>query len=57
MIPFKVQNFIKRYLLGSKKEQVETLVGKNWDLTKILWQYHKRLRDLSRVGIENNFVF
>jgi len=53
----KVSNLSKRYRLGLKEKQAETLVGQIGNLIKSPWQNLKRLRDMSRFGVEDESVF
>lgn len=53
----KVKNLSKRYRLGLKEKQAETLAGQVVDLIKSPWQNLKRLRELSRFGLEDESVF
>jgi len=53
----KVENLSKRYRLGLKEKQAETLVGQIGNLIKSPWQNLKRLRDMSRFGVEDESVF
>lgn len=53
----RVQNLSKRYRLGLKEKQAETLTGQIGNLIKAPWQNLKRLRDMSRFGIEDESVF
>ncbi|WP_425639476.1 ABC transporter ATP-binding protein [Algoriphagus yeomjeoni] len=53
----KVENLSKRYRLGLKEKQAETLVGQVGNLIKSPWQNLKRLRELSRFGVEDESVF
>jgi lipopolysaccharide transport system ATP-binding protein len=53
----KVQNLSKRYRLGLKEKQAETLVGQLANVIKSPWQNLKKLREMSRFGEENESVF
>jgi lipopolysaccharide transport system ATP-binding protein len=53
----KVQNLSKRYRLGLKEKQADTLAGQIGNLLKSPWQNLKLLRDLNRFGIEDESVF
>lgn len=53
----KVQNLSKRYRLGLKEKQSETLAGQIGNIVKSPWQNLKRLRDLNRFNEEDESVF
>ncbi len=53
----KVQNLSKRYRLGLKEKQAETLAGQIANAIKSPWQNLKRLRQLSRFGEEDDSIF
>ena len=53
----KVENLSKRYRLGLKEKQAETLSGQVANLIRSPWQNLKRLRDLSRFGVDDESVF
>lgn len=53
----KVQNLSKRYRLGLREKKAETLSGQVINLIKSPWQNLKRLREMSRFGIEDDSVF
>lgn len=53
----KVSNLSKRYRLGLKEKQAETLAGQLTNLIKSPLQNLKRLRDLNRFGLEDESVF
>lgn len=53
----KVQNLSKRYRLGLKEKQAETLVGQIRDLIKSPWQNLKRLREMNLFRVEDESVF
>lgn len=53
----KVENLSKRYRLGLKDIQAETLVGQIVSLIKSPWQNLQRLREMSRFGVEDASVF
>jgi lipopolysaccharide transport system ATP-binding protein len=53
----KVSNLSKRYRLGLKEKQAETLAGQVANLIKSPWQNLKRLREMSRFGVEDESVF
>lgn len=53
----KVQNLSKRYRLGLKENQAETLAGQIGNLIKSPWDNLKRLREMSRFGVEDESVF
>ncbi|WP_232825764.1 ABC transporter ATP-binding protein [Algoriphagus litoralis] len=57
MSVIKVSDLSKRYRLGLKEKQAETLVGQIGNVIKSPWQNLKRLRELSRFGIEDESVF
>ena len=52
-----VQNLTKRYRLGLKEKQAETLAGQIGDIIKSPWENFKRLRQLNRFGVEDESVF
>ncbi|MBN7812945.1 ABC transporter ATP-binding protein [Algoriphagus sp. H41] len=52
-----VQNLSKRYRLGLKEKQAETLVGQIGNVIKSPWQNLKRLREMNRFGVEDESVF
>jgi lipopolysaccharide transport system ATP-binding protein len=52
-----VDNLSKRYRLGLKEKQAETLAGQIGNLIKSPWQNLKRLRDMSRFRVEDESVF
>lgn len=53
----KVENLSKRYRLGLKEIQAETLAGQIVSLIKYPWQNLQRLREMSRFGVEDASVF
>lgn len=53
----KVQNLSKRYRLGLKENRSDTITGQLANIIKSPWQNLKRLRELSRFGIEDESVF
>jgi lipopolysaccharide transport system ATP-binding protein len=53
----KVSELSKRYRLGLKEKQAETLAGQIGYLIKSPWANLKRLRDMSRFGTEDESVF
>lgn len=53
----KVSNLSKRYRLGVKEKQAETLAGQIVSLIKSPWQNLQRLREMSRFGEEDESVF
>lgn len=53
----KVSNLSKRYRLGLKEKQSETLAGQIGNIIKSPWENLKRLRDLNRFGDNDNSVF
>jgi lipopolysaccharide transport system ATP-binding protein len=53
----KVEGLSKRYRLGVKEKQAETLAGQIGNLIKSPWQNLKRLREMSRFGVEDESVF
>ncbi|MDR7127719.1 lipopolysaccharide transport system ATP-binding protein [Algoriphagus sp. 4150] len=53
----KVENLSKRYRIGLKEKQAETLAGQVANLIKSPWQNLKRLREMSRFGVEDESVF
>tara|TARA_R110002020_G_scaffold404893_4_gene614932 strand:+ start:1118 stop:2347 length:1230 start_codon:yes stop_codon:yes gene_type:complete len=57
MSVIKVQNLSKRYRLGLKEKQADTLVGQISQIIRFPWDNLKRLRDLNRFGDEDESVF
>lgn len=53
----KVENLSKRYRLGIKEEQADTLIGQISQAIRSPWENLKRLRQLSRFGQEDESVF
>lgn len=53
----KVQNLSKRYRIGLKEKQSETLMGQIADILKSPWDNLKRLREMDRFGAEDESVF
>jgi len=53
----KVQNLSKRYRLGLKEKQADTLVGQISQIIRSPWENLKRLRELNRFGEEDESVF
>ncbi|MFL0682742.1 MAG: ABC transporter ATP-binding protein [Algoriphagus aquaeductus] len=53
----RVDNLSKRYRLGLKETQADTLVGQISQVIRSPWNNLKRLRELSRFGIEDESVF
>ncbi len=53
----KVSDLSKRYRLGLKEKQAETLAGQLFNVIKSPWQNLKRLREMSRFGVEDETVF
>lgn len=53
----KVSNLSKRYRLGLREKQENTLAGQVVNLIKSPWENLKRLRQLSRFGQEDESVF
>lgn len=52
-----VSSLSKRYRLGLKEKQTETLVGQIANVIKFPWHNLKRLRELNRFGEEDESVF
>lgn len=52
----QVKNLSKRYRLGMKKMQPETLVGKISNIFKTPWQNLKHLKDLNRFLLEDDSI-
>ena len=52
-----VENLSKRYRLGIRVKQSETLIGHISQAIRSPWGNLKRLRELSRFGIEDESVF
>lgn len=53
----KVQNLSKRYRLGLKEQQADTLVGQFKNILTAPYRNYKRLRELSKFGTEDESVF
>ena len=53
----KVQNISKRYRLGLKEQQADTLVGQFKNIITAPYRNYKRLRELSKFGTEDESVF
>ncbi|TXE02416.1 polysaccharide ABC transporter ATP-binding protein [Algoriphagus aquimarinus] len=53
----RVENLSKRYRLGLKEKQAETLAGQIGNMIKSPWDNLKRLRDMSRFGVDDESVF
>jgi lipopolysaccharide transport system ATP-binding protein len=53
----KVENLSKRYRLGLKEKQAETLIGQIGNVIKSPWENLKRLRNMNRFGNEDESVF
>ncbi|WP_268035825.1 ABC transporter ATP-binding protein [Algoriphagus sp. PAP.12] len=53
----KVKGLSKRYRIGLKEKQSETLIGQITQAIRSPWDNLKRLRELSRFGAEDNSVF
>lgn len=53
----KVENLSKRYRLGLKEKEAETLVEQVGEILKSPWKNFKKLRELNRFGIEDDSVF
>jgi lipopolysaccharide transport system ATP-binding protein len=53
----KVSNLSKRYRLGLKEKQAKTLAGQMANMIKAPWENLKRLREMSRFGVEDESVF
>tara|TARA_R110002020_G_scaffold82873_1_gene205401 strand:- start:6678 stop:7931 length:1254 start_codon:yes stop_codon:yes gene_type:complete len=53
----KVSNLSKRYRLGLKDKQSETLIGQIGNVIKSPWQNLKQLRAMSKFGLEDESVF
>lgn len=53
----KVQNLSKRYRLGLKEKQADTLVGQFKNILSAPYRNYKRLRELSKFGTEDESVF
>lgn len=53
----KVQNLSKRYRIGLKENQSETLMGQIADIIKSPWNNLKRIREMSRFGDDDKSVF
>lgn len=57
MAVIKVKGLSKRYRLGLKEKQAETLAGQLANVIKSPWENLKRLRQMSRFGEEDDSVF
>ncbi|EAZ82447.1 ABC transporter ATP-binding protein [Algoriphagus machipongonensis] len=53
----RVEDLSKRYRLGLKEKQADTLAGQVANLIKSPWQNLKRLRALNKFGVEDESVF
>jgi lipopolysaccharide transport system ATP-binding protein len=53
----KVTNLSKRYRLGLREKQAKTLAGQVANMIRSPWDNLKRLREMSRFGIEDESVF
>lgn len=53
----KVHDLSKRYRLGRKEKQTETLAGQIGNMIKSPWDNLKRLREMSRFGGEEESIF
>lgn len=53
----KVENLSKRYRLGLKEQQADTLVGQFKNILQAPYRNYKRLRELSKFGHEDESVF
>ncbi|MCH7412385.1 ABC transporter ATP-binding protein [Belliella sp. R4-6] len=53
----KVENLSKRYRLGLKEKQAKTLMGQLANVVKSPYDNFKRLRNLSKFGLEDESVF
>jgi lipopolysaccharide transport system ATP-binding protein len=53
----EVKNLSKRYRLGQKEKQAETLIGTIGNVIKSPWQNLKQLRAMSKFGEEDESVF
>ena len=53
----QVQNLSKRYRIGHREKQAQTLIGKIANVIKSPWENLNRLRQLSRFGEEDESVF
>ena len=53
----KVQNLSKRYRLGLKEQQADTLVGQFKNILTAPYRNYKRLRELNKFGTEDESVF
>jgi lipopolysaccharide transport system ATP-binding protein len=53
----KVENLSKRYRLGLKGKRAKTLAGQMANMVKAPWENLKRLREMSRFGVEDESVF
>jgi len=53
----KISNLSKRYRLGLKEKQSETLIGQIGNILKSPWTNLKRLREMNSFGVEDDSVF
>ena len=53
----KVKDLTKRYRLGLKEKQAETLIGQIGNVIKSPWQNLKQLRAMSKFGLDDESVF
>lgn len=53
----KVQNLSKRYRLGLKEKQADTLLGQISQAVRSPWDNLKKLRELNKFGLEDDSVF
>ncbi|WP_075352582.1 ABC transporter ATP-binding protein [Algoriphagus marinus] len=53
----KVKDLSKRYRLGLKEKQAETLIGQIGNVIKSPWENLKQLRAMSKFGVEDESVF
>ncbi len=52
-----INSISKKYRLGLKEKQAETLAGQIGNIIKSPWQNLKRLRDLNKFGVDDESVF
>jgi len=52
-----VENLSKRYRIGLKESQANTIAGRFFNIIKSPWQNLKGIRQLSRFGLEDDSIF
>ncbi|PZX49798.1 ABC-type polysaccharide/polyol phosphate transport system ATPase subunit [Algoriphagus ratkowskyi] len=56
-VVIKISNLSKRYRIGVKENQALTLAGQLGNIIKSPWSNLKRLREMSKFGVEDESVF